>query len=104
MKFLTADNIGIINTVKPGQEQLFTSYALEERYSDKNFYHFLDDNVSFDQLENFPFIEVWVNTACPRIGFDDQEKFARGIINVNDAINAVEFLAKMPSKKKMIIR
>ena len=100
IKFLTADNIGIINTVKPGQEQILTSYALEERYLDKNFYHFLDDNVSFDQLENFPFIEVWVNTACPRIGFDDQEKFARGIINVNDAMNAVDILAKMPSKKK----
>ena len=92
MKFLTAENIGIINTVKPGQEQLSTSYILEEKYPDKNFYHFLDDNVSFDQLENFPFIEVWVNTACPRIGFDDQEKFAKGIININDAFKAEKIL------------
>ena len=99
MKFLTAGNIGIINTVKPGQEQLFTSYALEEKYPDKEFYHFLDDNVSFDQLENFPFIEVWLNTACPRIGFDDQEKFSSGIINVNDAINAASILEGMSSEK-----
>ena len=94
IKFLSADSIGIIVTIKPGQEQFKPSLVLEKKYLDKKFYYFIDNNVSFDQLENFPFIKVWVNTACPRIGFDDQEKFLKGVINLNDAVNAEEILSK----------
>lgn len=94
MKFLTAKNIGVIVTIKPGQEQFRPSLALEKRYANKKFYYFIDDRVSFDQLENFNFIDVWVNTACPRIGFDDQEKFARGVINLNDALMAEDILGR----------
>ena len=94
MKFLTAKTIGVIVTIKPGQEQFRPSLVLEKRYADKKFYHFLDNVVSFDQLENFNFIEVWVNTTCPRVGFDDQEKFSRGVINLNDALMAEDILGR----------
>ena len=94
IKFLSANSIGIIITIKPGQEQFRPSLILEKRYPDKKFYYFIDNNVYFDQLENFPFIDVWVNTACPRIGLDDQEKFLKGVINLNDAVNAEEILSK----------
>ena len=93
-KFLASDKIGTITTVKPGQEQLFTALELEKKYKNKEFYHFIDNDVSFDQLENFPFIDLWINTACPRIGTDDQKKFIKGIININDALNAEEILSK----------
>ncbi len=94
MKFLTAENIGVIITIKPGQEQFRPSLVLEKRYADKKFYYFVDNVVSYDQLENFNFIEVWVNTACPRVGFDDQEKFAKGVINLNDALMAEDILSR----------
>ena len=94
MKFLAAKNIGVIVTVKPGQEQFRPSLALEKRYADKKFYYFIDDVVSFDQLENFNFIEVWINTTCPRVGFDDQEKFAKGVINLNDALMVEDILGR----------
>ncbi len=94
MKFLSATSIGVIVTIKPGQEQFRPSLMLEKRFPDKKFYYFIDNVVSFDQLENFNFIDVWVNTACPRVGFDDQEKFRRGVINLNDAFLAREILGK----------
>ncbi len=94
MKFLTAKTIGVIVTIKPGQEQFRPSLVLEKRYADKKFYYFIDNVVSFDQLENFNFIDVWVNTACPRVGFDDQEKFAKGVINLNDALMAEDILGR----------
>ncbi|MBS3170071.1 diphthamide synthesis protein [Candidatus Woesearchaeota archaeon] len=94
MKFLTAKTLGVITTIKPGQEQFRPSLALETKYPDKRFYHFIDNVVSFDQLENFPFIEVWVNTTCPRVGFDDQEKFVKGVINLNDALEAEKILGE----------
>src|SRR3989338_853632 len=94
LKFLSAVSVGVIVTIKPGQEEFRPSLLLEKKFPDKKFYYFIDNVVSFDQLENFPFIEVWVNTACPRVGFDDQEKFKRGVINLNDAFRAKEILGR----------
>ncbi|MBI2112760.1 diphthamide synthesis protein, partial [Candidatus Woesearchaeota archaeon] len=52
----------------------------------KKFYFFVDNTISYGQLENFPFVEVWVNTACPRIGLDDQEAFRKGVLNLKDVL------------------
>ncbi|MBU0470340.1 MAG: 2-(3-amino-3-carboxypropyl)histidine synthase subunit [Nanoarchaeota archaeon] len=93
MKFLTAKIVGIIITLKPGQEHYAFSQKLKEKYPDKRFYYFIDNNISFEQLENFPFVDVWVNTACPRIALEEQDKFLKGVINLNDALNANEVLA-----------
>ena len=94
IKFLSSSKIGVLHTIKPGQEQFKASLPLEKRFPDKKFFHFVDNVVSFDQLENFPFVEVWINTTCPRVGFDDQEKFVKGVINLNDAFFASEILSK----------
>ncbi|MEK6900568.1 MAG: diphthamide synthesis protein [Nanoarchaeota archaeon] len=101
MKFLTAKTVGVITTIKPGQEQFQPALALEKRFPDKKFYHFIDNVVSFDQLENFNFIDIWVNTTCPRVGFDDQEKFQKGVINLNDAFMAEEVLSKESVMNKL---
>lgn len=92
IKFLTAKSVGVLITIKPGQEQFKSALLLEKRYPDKKFYFFIDNVISFDQLENFNFIDVWVNTTCPRVGFDDQEKFVKGVINLNDALSVEEIL------------
>ena len=94
MRFMTAERVGVIVTIKPGQEQLKPAFILEKKFANKRFYYFIDNLVSFDQLENFPFIQVWVNTTCPRVGFDDQEKFKNGVINLNDALQVEEVLGK----------
>src|SRR3989344_9031653 len=94
LKFFSAKDVGVIITVKPGQEHLRPSFFLEKIFPEKKFYYFIDDTVSFNQLENFPFIEVWINTACPRIGFDDQLQFRKGVINLTDALQAQEILSK----------
>ena len=94
MKFLSSDSVGVIITIKPGQEHLQPSFALEKKYPHKKFYYFIDNTVSFNQLENFNFIDVWVNTTCPRVGFDDQEKFEKGVINLNDALQVEDVLSK----------
>jgi diphthamide biosynthesis enzyme Dph1/Dph2-like protein len=94
VKFLSSDVVGLLHTIKPGQEQFKHSLAIEKQYPHKKFYHFIDNVVSFNQLENFNFIEVWINTTCPRVGFDDQEKFEKGVVNITDAMNAAGVLEK----------
>jgi len=85
--FLMKKNIGVILTTKPGQQQYLYSLKLKERYPEKEFYYFIDNTVSFNQFENFPFIDVWINTACPRIGLDDAMFVEQPLININDILN-----------------
>jgi len=40
------------------------------------------DTLDFSQLENFNFVECFVNTACPRL-IDDYDKFHKAILNID---------------------
>jgi len=83
-KFHTSDNIGVFVTTKWGQEYKDTALKLEEQYRDKNFYFFIGDNFLDSEMENFPFVKCWVNTACPRIGQDDILRHTKPVVNIND--------------------
>jgi 2-(3-amino-3-carboxypropyl)histidine synthase len=94
LKFLHADTIGVVITTKPGQQQFQPSKLLEEKYKDKRFYYFVDNNIDFSNFENFQFIESWINTACPRLGFDDAANSEFPIINLTEALNAEKILSQ----------
>jgi len=83
-KFHSSKNIGVLVTTKPGQEQMKVALSLKNKFKDKNFYILVFDDLDFNQLENFPFIECFVNTMCPRIAYDDSEKIPKSIINYLD--------------------
>ncbi len=71
LKFLSADNVGILVSTKPGQYYDIKKLSfLEKKYPKKKFYTFIAETIDYSQLENFPFIRAWVNTACPRIDED----------------------------------
>jgi 2-(3-amino-3-carboxypropyl)histidine synthase len=78
VKFLSSDTIGIIVSTKPGQHNIKQLTSLEKKYPKKEFYTFVTETLDYKQLENFPFIEAWVNTACPRIEEDIK------IVNIED--------------------
>lgn len=69
-KFYSSKEIGVIISTKPGQNRLEQAKKLAKKFPDKNFYYILFDNVDYSQLENFNFIQSWINTACPRIEED----------------------------------
>jgi len=69
-KFYASKDIGIIVSLKKGQEHMDWAKGLKKKFKDKNFYIFVCDTLDYNQLQNFPFIECWVNTACPRIADD----------------------------------
>ena len=68
-RFYAAEKIGILVTTKPGQNNMNAAMELKKRLKEKEKegYIFLEDTLNIQQLENFPFIDCWVNTACPRI-------------------------------------
>ena len=81
-KFLSSDKIGILVSTKQGQNHMDKAKILANNskgYKNKEFYIFAFDTLNTLELENFPFIECWVNTACPRIA-DGKPN----IINISD--------------------
>lgn len=80
IKYHHAQNVGIIVSTKQGQNKIELARKLASR-KDKNYYLFLCDTLNLEELENFTFIESWVNTACPRITEDKT-----GIVNIEDVL------------------
>lgn len=83
-QFYTKNKIGIIVSTKPGQFHLRKARELKQQFPDKKFFIFIGNTIDFDQLENFPFVEVWVNTACPRISYTDHMKFPKPVVDVDE--------------------
>ena len=80
IKFYSSDKIGILVSLKPGQEKLALAEKIKEKLKklNKQGIIFLTDNINLNEFENFP-VDVYINTACPTIIFDSNK-----IINFND--------------------
>lgn len=91
MKFLEATEIGILVSLKPGQNNFKKALELKKNLKGKNCHIFAFDTLDFSQIENFPFIQCWVNTACNRI-LDDYSKFTKPLVDLSD-IEKMELIA-----------
>ena len=78
MKFLNSENVGILVSVKPGQENMKKALSLKDKLKNKKSYLFLGNDLNSSEFENFNDIEAWINTACPRMDFDSS------VINIED--------------------
>lgn len=85
-KFLMSKKIGVLISTKPGQSYFKYALKLKDKYPDKEFYFIAMDTISFDSLEDFPFVEVWVNTACPRIGWDDTKRANKPMVDLGSLL------------------
>ena len=73
-KFLSSKVIGVLVSTKPGQynvqAKLDKLNKLKTEFPKKEFYFFLTNTFDFKELDNFNFIESWINAMCPRIAED----------------------------------
>jgi len=85
LKFLSAKKLGILVSIKPGQFLLERALSLKRDLEGegKKVYVLLFDTLDFSELEDFPFIECFLNLACPRIA-EDFERFRKPIVNYED--------------------
>jgi diphthamide biosynthesis enzyme Dph1/Dph2-like protein len=67
INFLDSKKVGIMISTKPGQENMEKALALKKELKTKQNYLFIANNIDTSEFENFPEIQSWVNTACPRI-------------------------------------
>lgn len=100
--YLNSEKVGLIVSTKFGQQYLNSVIKLKKELEKKGkkVFIFVCDFLDFKDLENFPFIKCWVNSACPRIGFDDILLTEKPLINVREAFNAEKTLDKLENQTK----
>jgi len=83
VKFLHANNIGILVSTKLGQCSYKKAVGIKKNLEGKGkkAFIFAFDTLNSNEMENFPFIDFWVNTACPRIANDEDKK---NVIDMNE--------------------
>jgi 2-(3-amino-3-carboxypropyl)histidine synthase len=81
--FYSSKNIGVLVTTKYGQTRMKPALKLQAQFPDKTFYFLLADVIDFSKLEDFSFIECFINTACPRV-MDDNQKVPKPMLNLED--------------------
>ncbi len=81
-KAMDSENFGIIVSSKIGQKKLRLAFELQKLASEKgkNAEIIYVDEITPHMLDNFRF-GAYVNTACPRLTFDDYTRFSGRIIS-----------------------
>jgi 2-(3-amino-3-carboxypropyl)histidine synthase len=82
-KFLASEHVGVMVSLKRGQLNLKKALELKKRHKHKKFYFLVFDTLNPEELENFPFIQCFINAACPRIS-DESWKTGKTILNINE--------------------
>jgi len=75
LRFLSSDNVGILISSKPGQNNIETATKLKKQLEKKGkkAYLFISDNINVSELENFQDIQIWINTACRGLSQDSMK-------------------------------
>lgn len=79
-KFLTSKKVGLLLSTKHGQKfKAIKQIKSKIEKLDKKAYIFESNNINTNEFENFPQIQIWINTACFGLARDHKD-----IINLQD--------------------
>jgi 2-(3-amino-3-carboxypropyl)histidine synthase len=86
-----AKTFAVLVGLKPGQKRLEEALTVKRKLekNGKTVCLFVAREITPEVLLEFPTVEAYVNTACPRISFDDASKFQRPVLTVNEALVVV---------------
>jgi len=86
-----ARTFGVLIGLKQGQKRLEEALSVKEKLEDneKVVYLFVVREITPEALMEFPTVDAYVNTACPRISLDDASKFSKPVLTINEALVVV---------------
>lgn len=81
--------------LKPGQKRLDEALGLKEKLekSGKTAYLFAVREILPEVMMEFPTVEAYVDTACPRISLDDASRFPKPVLTENETLVVLGELA-----------
>jgi 2-(3-amino-3-carboxypropyl)histidine synthase len=90
-----AKNFAVIVGLKPGQKRLEEALKVKNMLEakGKTAYLLAVKEITPETLMEFPSIDAYVNTACPRISLDDALRFKKPVLTVNEASVAIGILS-----------
>jgi len=86
-KAMMAKNFGVLVGLKPGQKKFEEALDVKKKLEDggKTACLFVVREVTPEVLMEFPIVDAYVNTACPRVSLDDASKFQKPVLTINEA-------------------
>jgi 2-(3-amino-3-carboxypropyl)histidine synthase len=81
-----AKTFGVLIGLKSGQKRLDEALKIKEiiERNGKTAYLFAIREILPEALMEFPTVDAYVNTACPRISLDAASKFSKPVLTVNE--------------------
>jgi 2-(3-amino-3-carboxypropyl)histidine synthase len=86
-----ARTFAVLVGLKPGQKRLEEALSIKEKL-EKNgtkAHLFAIKSITPEALMNFPIVDAYVNTACPRLSLDDASKFRKPVLTMNETFVVV---------------
>jgi len=85
-----AKEFGVLIGLKSGQRRLGLAMSIKEKLEKNGSTTLLAlREITPEALLQFPHIEVFVNTACPRLSIDDQTRFRKPVLTLNETLVAL---------------
>jgi 2-(3-amino-3-carboxypropyl)histidine synthase len=86
-----AETLGVLIGLKPGQNRLQKAIEIKDRLESKGkkAILFMAREITPEALMQFPTVDAFVNTACPRIVLDDSPRFSKPMLTINEALVAI---------------
>jgi 2-(3-amino-3-carboxypropyl)histidine synthase len=86
-----AKNFGVLIGTKPGQKRLEEALRIKRKLeeNEKTAYLIASKEITPEALIEFPTVDAFVNTACPRISLDDSTNFKKPVLTVNETLVVV---------------
>ncbi len=83
-----AENFGVLIGLKSGQKRVREAVKIKEKLqkSGRKATLFALREITSNALMQFPNIDAFVNTACPRLSLDDTSSFLKPILSLNEAL------------------
>jgi len=90
-----AKNFAVLVGLKQGQKRLEEALHIKQRLEekDKAASLFAVKEITPEILMEFPTVDAYVNTACPRIFLDDASRFQKPVLTINEVLVAVDALS-----------
>jgi len=87
----SAKSFGIIIGLKPGQKRIEEAIKAKKQAEKKGKTGYLlaAREVTPETILEFPSIDAYVNTACPRISIDAPQKFSKPVLTINEFTVAI---------------
>ncbi|MCX8150889.1 MAG: diphthamide biosynthesis enzyme Dph2 [Candidatus Bathyarchaeota archaeon] len=81
-----AKTVGVLVSLKQGQQHLDEALKIKERLEKmgKHVLIFALHEIQPEITLEFPTVDAYINTACPRISVDDASKFRKPILTTNE--------------------